>query len=110
MKKDAVIITNKWFPASHIDYYIATPLKKDIIAAGDTTDIHQYAWINNERKKLLPGDDAYCIVPSENYADVIKIYSSQFKDIQCTDTIEQKRGGIICRKVYVYRLKQYSSK
>jgi len=40
---------------------------------------------------LLLGDDAYCIVPSENYMDVARNYSSIFKTIQCSDTIEQTR-------------------
>ena len=30
MKQDAVIICNKWFPASHIDHYVAIPLKKNL--------------------------------------------------------------------------------
>lgn len=108
MKKDAVIISNKWFPASHIDYYIALPLKKDLIAIGDTTDIHQYAWINKQRKKLSPGDDAYCIVPSENYMDVHTSFNHLFSSIPAADTILQKRSGKVCRQLYVYRLKNYT--
>jgi hypothetical protein len=110
MKKDAVFISNKWFPASHIDYYIAMPLKKDVIAIGDTSDIHQYAWINKERKKLVAGDDAYCIVPSEYYIDVHAEYQQLFTSVLTPDTIWQKRSGETCRLLYVYRLKNYKGK
>lgn len=108
MKKDAVIISNKWFPASHIDYYIAMPLKKDVIAIGDTTDIHQYAWINKERKKLVPGDDAYCLVPSESFINVPESFKHLFASMLPADTILQRRNGKNCRSFYVYRLKNYT--
>ncbi|MEJ0102967.1 MAG: hypothetical protein WDO19_10585 [Bacteroidota bacterium] len=110
MKKDAVIISNKWFPAAHIDYYIAMPLKKDLIALGDTSDIHQYAWINNKRKSLHTGEDAYCIVPSENYYDAGQFYSGLFKTILPPVIIEQKRNGKLPRIIYIYKLKNYSGK
>ncbi len=110
MAKDAVIISNKWFPAAHIDYYIALPLQKDIIAIGDTSDIHQYAWINTKRKILRRGDDAYCIVPSNNYIDVKQVYEAYFATILNPAIIEQKRNGTACRRFYIWRLKNYIAK
>ena len=108
MKSDALIISNKWFPAAHIDYYVAMPLKKDLIAIGDTNSIHQYAWINQKRKKLQRGDDAYCIVPSGNYFDVKETYASLFKIITAPSILVQRRNGKVCRFFYVYRLKNYA--
>lgn len=110
MKPTAVIISNRWFTAAHIDYYIGLPLKKDLIAVADTNDIHQYAWINNKRKKLLQGDDAYCIVSSENYFNVLETYGTVFQIILTPEIIEQKRAGVICRKFYIYKLKNYNGK
>jgi len=86
------------------------PLHKDLIAIGDTNDIHQYAWINQTRKKLLPGDDAYCIVPSNYNTDVKTIYASYFTTILPPQIIEQKRNGTMCRYFYIWRLKQYIKK
>lgn len=108
MKSDAAIICNKWFPAAHIDLYVAMPLHKDVIAIGDTNDIHQYAWINAKRKPLLQGDDAYCIVPSNYYVDVKTIYAAYFTTILPPQIIEQKRGGTLCRYFYIWRLKHYT--
>ncbi|MGC4101425.1 ArnT family glycosyltransferase [Ferruginibacter sp.] len=107
MKRDAVIVCNKWFPAAHIDQYIAMPLKKDVVAIGDTNDIHQYAWINSERKKLQPGDDAYCIVPSNYPVDVKAVYKDHFAVIDNPVIIEQKRNGSTCRYFSIWRLHNY---
>ena len=110
MKSDAVIVCNKWFPAAHIDVYAAMPLHKDVIASGDTNDIHQYAWINAVRRTLQAGDDANCIVPSNYYADVKAIYSPYFSVILQPEIIEQKRNGTVCRYFYIWRLKHFTAK
>jgi hypothetical protein len=110
MAKDAVIISNKWFPAAHIDYYIAMPLQKDLVTIGDTNDIHQYIWINTKRKILQSGDDAYCIVPSNNYIDVKATYGAYFTTIINPQVIDQKRNGSICRYFYIWRLKNFIAK
>ena len=110
IKKDAFIICNKWFPASHLDYYVAMPLQKKLVAIGDTNDIHQYAWINSERGKLKAGDDAYCIVPSNNYFNPQELYAGFFSTILPPQIIEQKRNGKVCRYFYIWRLKNYYKK
>jgi Dolichyl-phosphate-mannose-protein mannosyltransferase len=107
MKSNAAIVCNKWFPAAHIDKYVAMPLKINFVVIGDTNDIHQYAWINKEREKLIEGDDAYCIVPSNNYEDVNILYSKYFTTILLAQIIEQKRNGKNCRLFYLYRLKYF---
>lgn len=110
MKKDAAIVCNKWFPAAHIDVYVAMPLQKDVVAIGDTNEIHQYAWINNKRKSLHQGDDAYCIVPSNDYTDVKTFYAAYFNTILSPEIIEQNRNGLPSRYFYIWRLKGYIGK
>jgi hypothetical protein len=110
MKKDACVISNKWFPASHIDYYVAMPLQRELIAVGDTNDIHQYAWINRGRKKMKPGDDAWCIVPSNYYIDVKMQYATYFDTIRLSQIIEEKRNGNACRYFYIWQLKNFTAK
>jgi hypothetical protein len=108
MQPGAVVISNRWFTAAHLDLYVAMPLKKDLVALGDTSDIHQYAWINNQRKKLKPGDDAWCIVSSENYFNAIKNYAPIFNKSVSMDTIIQKRSGRTCRLYYVCAFRNYT--
>jgi 4-amino-4-deoxy-L-arabinose transferase-like glycosyltransferase len=107
MKPNATILSNKWFPASHLDFYIAMPLKMNLLALGDTNDIHQYAWINAKRNKLIAGDDAYCITPSNNYFDVVERYKNKFAIISPPQIVVQYRSGLVCRKFYLWRLKNY---
>lgn len=107
VKTGASFICNKWFPAAHLDVYAAMPLHKNVIAFGDINDIHQYAWINKERKNLQPGDDVYCILPSNYYADAKAIYAPYFTTILEPQIIAQKRNGTICRFIYIWRCKNY---
>ena len=85
-------------------------LKKDLTAIGDTNDIHQYAWLNKERRNLKAGDDAYCIVPSNYYADVKTIYAQYFTVILPPQIIQQKRNSTVCRNFYIWRLKNLIAK
>lgn len=110
MKTNAAIISNKWFPAAHIDHYIAMPLQKELVAIGDTGDIHQYAWINQERRQLQAGDDAYYIVPSNNYVDVREKYAAHFMTILPPLVIEQQRSGKTCRYFYIWRMQGFIPK
>lgn len=107
MKKDASIITNSWFPAAHLDHYVAMPLGINLIAIGDTNEIHQYVWINTERRKLSVGDDAYCIVPTNNFFDPGKKFAADFTEIVSPVVLTQYRNRVACRNFLVYRLKGY---
>lgn len=101
------LINNKWFPGAHIDNYIAQPLHLDYVAVGPINDIHTYAWLNEYRKKLHKGDDAYFITVSNYYADAKEKYSTLFEHISAPVIIPQFRGGKPVRNMYVYLLKNY---
>ena len=102
------IINNKWFPGSHIDNYIAQPLKLDFIAIGELNDIHTYAWLNQYRKKINKGDDAYFITVSNNFCDPVQKYKVLFETINKPVIIPQLRSGIPVRNIFIYLLKNYN--
>lgn len=102
------IISNKWFPGSHIDNYIAQPLQLDFIAIGNLNDIHTYAWLNQYRKKIEKGNDAYYITVSNYYFDPVQQYKNLFEKIEQPKVITQFRGGKPARYIYVYLLKHYT--
>jgi hypothetical protein len=77
------------------------------LAIGDTNDIHQYVWFNQIRRPIKLGDDAYAIVPSNNYIDVTLVYGRYFTSFEPMPDIEQYRNGVICRRFYLWRLKSY---
>ena len=105
--KTNFIVNNKWFPAAHIDNYIAQPLKMDFVAIGKLEDIHTYHWLNQYRKPLQKGDDAYFITVSNNYSDPNLIYTSQFEKINKPRIIKQYRSGSEVRNLYVYLMQDY---
>jgi 4-amino-4-deoxy-L-arabinose transferase-like glycosyltransferase len=104
MKKGLVIIANQWFPAGHIEFYVSKPSGIPLIGVGSLKDLHKFIWLNKDRKKLVIGDDAYCIVPSNLPLDVQFTYGNYFTKIKPAQTINQVRNGGVVRFFYIYRL------
>jgi Dolichyl-phosphate-mannose-protein mannosyltransferase len=101
------IVSNKWFPAAHIEYYVARPLDRPVIGVGRVVDLHQYNWLNLERPTLAPGDSALCIVPS-NYPMILhESYYLNFTSIDLLRVFYSYRGGRMSRYFTVYLLKGY---
>lgn len=102
------IINNKWFPAAHIDHYIAEPLGMHFVAIGNLRDIHTYYWLNNFRKKIKKGDDAYFITVSNSFTDPHEIYKKKFGKINPPLIIKQYRGNKPVRNILIYLLQDYN--
>ena len=108
MPPGAPIIVSKWFPAAHIDFYIASLTKQQTIGLGGVSDLHQYYWTNKYKHPLKSGDGAYYIVPSNlfDYKVLDKI-NNCFTSYEMPMVIECIRNGLICKHVYVFRLRGY---
>ena len=104
MRLNAPILTHKWFPGGHILFYIATPLKKDLIGVGDLEDLHKFAWLNKTLKGLSLGMDAYCIEPSNLPDNTVARYSPYFEKVELASIIPIKTRGVELRYFKVYRL------
>lgn len=107
--KTEFIINNKWFPAAHIDNYIAQPLHLNFLAIGKLEDIHTYHWLNQYRNSIKKGDDAYYITVSNNYSDPNEIYKYDFEKINPPIIIKQFRGGKSVRNMLVYLMEGYKN-
>ena len=104
---DIVFADHKWFPAAHVDYYVAKPLHTIVYGVGKVNDLHQYVWLNHERKLLAKGGDALCIVAS-NYPDNPAVtYAATFASTQLLQSFAQTRNGRLVRYFKVYMLKGY---
>ena len=102
------IVITKWFPAAHIDYYFATKTKQETIGMGEIKNLHQYYWINQYKKALKNGDNAYYIVPSNLFDyKMLDEVNNSFDRFEMPLTIVQYRGGVVCRQVYIFRLRGY---
>ncbi len=108
MPADAPIIVNKWFPAAHIDFYIASLTHQETYALGNLFDLHQYHWLNQYKKPLKQGDAAYFIIPSNLYKqEDIEQLKKNFDSISSPTTIPIYRSGSICKQYYIYQLKGF---
>lgn len=104
MKPNTPIIVHKWFPAGHILFYTARPLKMPLIAIGKLEDVHKFAWLNQVNPNLKLGDNGYYIVPSNLPVNPKLLYSDYFETITAPDTIPILSKGVLLRNFYVYRL------
>jgi len=101
------LISFRWFPGAHLDYYASYPAGRKLFLIGTLQEIHKYAWINEQRGGLIPDRDYYYIAPSNYHRDPSEKFGNYFKDIEAADTIEVERGGEVVRYAFVYRLKGY---
>ena len=105
MSEDAPIISWRWFPAAHLDLYVARPNNKVVKAIGSLERIHKYAWMNKQRGGFELGMDAYFITFSNDFEDPNIKMTPYFETVQSPDTIRIERGAEVVKEAYVYRLK-----
>ncbi|MBT8478410.1 MAG: hypothetical protein KJO06_05800, partial [Gemmatimonadetes bacterium] len=108
MSADAALMSYRWFPAAHLDYYVATPLGRRLLAAGPLDAVHKYWWINQRRAPLEVGDDAYYVAVSNWYSDPDDSFGHLFESIEPPDTIRVEREGAHVKNAFVYRLRGYN--
>ncbi len=107
MQPNAIILSNKWFPAAHLDYYVAYPLHMKLYAFGSLFDVHNFAWLNKQTGAIKEGTDAYYISPS-NYSSLPdSMYKKHFSSVEEPVIIHQYRNKIAVRNFYIYRMKNY---
>lgn len=106
MKPNASLLSGKWFPGGHLEFYVARTTGLNHLGIGPLDQVHHFAWLNERRRPLLPGDDAYCVVPSNLPFDVSSAYGRYFRFLEGPVSIAQRRGGSVVRIFQVYRLKE----
>jgi len=102
------VVSFKWFPGAHLDFYAAQPAHRNLFLIGEMNDIHKYAWINLQRGGLKKGNDYYHIAVSNVYRDPAELFKKYFEKIEPIDTLEIKRANKIMRYAFFYRLKNYN--
>jgi 4-amino-4-deoxy-L-arabinose transferase-like glycosyltransferase len=107
MSANSFIISDKWFPAANLDYYVATPLRIRLFAAGKLLDLHNYAWLNQTRPHPESGDDAYFIFPSNYYNAPKKGLRDFFEHTDDPELIPQYRSAVHVRDFVIIRLHHY---
>ncbi|MDB5251539.1 MAG: glycosyl transferase family protein [Flaviaesturariibacter sp.] len=105
MPAKAAIVSQKWFPAAHLDYYFCRPLDIPLIGLGSETDLHQYAWSNGWRLPAAGIDSAYAVVPSHLAYDPRETFGAYYERVDSVAAIRESRGGKPTRTFTIYELR-----
>ena len=107
MKPAAFILSDYWFPAAHMNWYLSGKHRYPFLAVGSLNNIHQFAWLNRQRPGLSTGADAYYITVSNYYRAPGNRLVHSFKAKADTVVIPQTRMGQVVRYFYITRLRYY---
>lgn len=102
MPANAPMICNKWW-GSHIEYYFCRPNNIKMIGLGQMNDLHEYMWLNKNRKEKVNLSSAYCIINSDDYYNV-QTYKNYYSKIDTVKIIQVTRGNKPANNFYVFRL------
>jgi hypothetical protein len=94
------IITNNWYPAAHIDFYLAHPLNIDLLVEGTLGKTHKYYWINKVRK-MNTSDKIFYITSSQLFKDPV-IFAGTYHRFVARDTLQIKRNGKTVKNLFIY--------
>ncbi|MDF2433262.1 MAG: hypothetical protein JWP44_2893 [Mucilaginibacter sp.] len=108
MPLNAPIIATNWDTGAAIEFNVSSKTRQEVIGMGDIFDIHEYYWTNKYKTALKDGDSAYLIVPSNTffYRTFNKV-NNHFRSFEEPLVITQYRSGVLCRYVYVFRMRGY---
>ena len=104
------IVSDKWYPAAHIDYYIARLNHMNVYGLGELTNIHKYYWINKELPPIENYKEHLYITDSRNYRHPKEVYVNGYKEYELLSEFPINRAGQIVKYVFLYRLKKDSYK
>jgi 4-amino-4-deoxy-L-arabinose transferase-like glycosyltransferase len=101
------LVSNKWYPGSHLYYYVAEPMGKELYVLGDIKDMHKYYWINRTKPGLVPGQNGIYMTFSHHFKDPQKHMSAYFNEMELLREFEVRRGEKTVEYGYIYLLKDY---
>jgi hypothetical protein len=100
------LVSQDLYQSAHLDYYVAKPLDKKLIAFGPLEAIHKYAWINHERGLLSRGETALFITHSRAYKSA-ELFKPYFKEVKLVEKIPIYRNGHLAQFFFIYYLDTY---
>ncbi|MGB5322413.1 hypothetical protein, partial [Lutimonas sp.] len=103
------LVSNKWYPGSHLFYYVARPMGKSIYVLGDMKDMHKYFWINEEMPPLTEGQSGIYITYSRNSKDPGKVMNSYFEQMTLLKEFPVLRSDRTVEYGYIYLLQGYKN-
>jgi len=105
MRSDVVIISQRWFPAANLDYYVARPLGITLLTLAEIERTHKYAWITQYRGGFYPGMDAYYFSSSYDFSNPNDYYKDYFIRIEKPDTVPVYKNNRLVMYHYIWRMR-----
>ncbi len=106
--KATPVVCYKWW-GSHIEYNFCRPLGIQMIGLGTMNDLHEYMWMNEQRKDKVNLNNAYCIVPSDEYYNAHLQYEKYYRSIDSLTTIKILRSNQPAHNFVVYKLQGWKN-
>ncbi len=103
------VVCCRWWGA-HIEYYFCRPLNIKMIGLGNMMDLHEYIWMNDRRKDSVNMQQAFCIIPSDEFYNIKKIYKDYYRYVDSVTTIKTFRANKPAHNFYVYHLSGWKGK
>lgn len=101
------IISNNWFPAANLDFYVASPLKIDLFVSGPLDRTHKYHWINKARK-IGAGDRLFYITSSQYYNKPENLAAKAGRIVP-KDTLRIVRNNKTVKNLFIFELMEADS-
>jgi len=103
------LVSNKWYPGSHLFYYLAHPTGRSLFVLGGMKDMHKYYWINQTMPPLTSDQNAIYITHSRNFKDPEITMSAYFNDSRLLREFPVLRSGKTVEYGYIYLLQGYKN-
>lgn len=100
--KERSIVVDKWFPGSHIHYYMASKHSMKVFGVGSLKNIHKYHWINQQQGII--SKDVLFVTDSRNFKDPLDLYAEQSDTINLLAKFPVHRGNTIVKYIFVYAM------
>lgn len=96
------LVSDKWFPAAHIDFYIAHHMNINLIVPSNIGAAHKYFWINKKRP-VHQDYRFFYITSSQHFAGPDEL-SYMFSGSIPVDTIKITRRGEVVKNLFIYEM------
>jgi hypothetical protein len=95
------MVCSRW-QSAQVDYYFCGKGKKQMIGLGELNNLHEYVWMNAERKDDVDLSSAYFV--SSEVVNANELFQHYYSYIDSISTISINRGFRPDLTFYVYRL------
>jgi 4-amino-4-deoxy-L-arabinose transferase-like glycosyltransferase len=102
--QQAAIYTHNWFPAAHLDYYVATCMNRNLFVFGEPNSLHDFARTNLLKPALPPGGNALYISTSNYYSLPEKKLLNSFQSSTGPKILNIQKGNTTVN-VFIWELR-----